>query len=179
MSERAKPWPWVLKALCSVSLGLSILFTTTSSHVKGQQGRNETVVQVNQVQGRGVAQTFVEDEFIVVLKRDIRAGFRVSQGPSNRPSVNEATLQLLVDRHGVGRFKRQFPMARPRPQGSRLPDLTGHFKVRIPKGVSLEAALADFANDPNVERVEKIGIHPVFITPNDTFYSDQWQHFAP
>jgi subtilisin family serine protease/uncharacterized membrane protein YkoI len=179
MFDLPKPWSSILRFLCSVSVGLAVLFTTTSRRVQGQQGRNETRVQVNQVQGTEPVQAFVEDEFIVVLKRAVRAGFRTTQGPSNRPAVNVATLQQLIDRHGVARFRRQFATARPRPQGSASPDLTGHFKVRIPRGVSLDVALVDFANDPNVERVEKIGIHPVFITPNDSFYPDQWQHHAP
>ena len=174
-----KPWSSILRFLCSLALGLGILFSTTSHRVQGQQGRNETVLQVNQVQGREPVQAFVEDEFIVVLKREIRGGVRATQRGSNRPEVNVGTLQQLIDRHGVGRFRRQFATARPRPQGSTLPDLTGHFKVRIPKGVSIDTAMADFTNDPNVERVEKIGIHPVFITPNDTFYPDQWHHFGP
>ena len=179
MIDLPKPSASILRFLCALALGLGVLFSTTSHRVQGRQGRNETVLQVNQVQGKEPVQAFVEDEFIVVLKREIRGGVRATQRGSNRPEVNVATLQQLIDRHGVGRFRRQFVSARPRPQGSALPDLTGHFKVRIPKGVSIDTAMADFANDPNVERVEKIGIHTVFIAPNDTFYPDQWHHFGP
>ena len=31
-----------------------------------------------------------------------------------------------------------------------MPDLTGHFKVRVPKGVNIDTAMADFANDPKL-----------------------------
>ena len=175
----SKPWPSIAKLSCLVGVSLSLLFMTTSHRVQGQQGRNESVLQTNQVQGTEAVQAFVEDEFIVVLKSDVRGRFRANQAGPNRPTVNVASLQQLINRHGVGRFKRQFAGARPRPQGSAAPDLTGHFKVKVPRGVSLDVALADFANDPNVERVEKIGIHPVFITPNDSFYLDQWQHHGP
>src|SRR6185436_13887755 len=97
MIDLPKPWSSILRFLCTLALGLGVLFSTTSRRVQGQQGRNETVLQVNQVQGTDPVQAFVEDEFIVVLKSEIRGGFRVTQPGSNRPVVNAATLQQLID----------------------------------------------------------------------------------
>src|SRR5262247_19165 len=101
----SKPWPSTAKLSCLVGVGLSLLFMTTSHRVQGQQGRNETVLQTNQVQGTEAVQAFVEDEFIVVLKSDVRGRFRANQAGPNRPTVNVASLQQLVNRHGIGRFK--------------------------------------------------------------------------
>ena len=52
MIDLPKPWSSILRFLCTLALGLGLLFSTTSRRVQGQQGRNETVLQVNQVQGK-------------------------------------------------------------------------------------------------------------------------------
>ncbi|MCI0621538.1 MAG: S8 family serine peptidase, partial [Acidobacteria bacterium] len=176
--KNAKEQRW-LRVPCCWVLGLGALFLMALLSLQGQQTSNSVLVKVNQVQGTEPIQAFVEDEFIVVLKKEVRAGFRAVDRGSDRPQVNSPSLQNLIDRHGVGRFKRQFQTARTQPAGSNLPDLSGHYKVRVPRGSDLDAALADFANDPHVERVEKIGIHPLYLTPNDSFYSEQWHHRSP
>src|SRR5207247_3410287 len=174
-----KDCPAVLKTLSLLVIGFLLVILAVSLTIRGQNSTNSTVVRVDRIQGVNPTEMFVEDEFIVVLKRGPRAGFRVGRGPSNTPSVNVALLQQLIARHSVGRFKRQFPGSKTQPGGSTLPDLSGHYKVRIPRGMNLEAALADFAGDPSVDHVEKIGIHPLFMTPNDSFYADQWNLRSP
>ena len=168
-----------LKSIGLATVLLTLLFIAASSRVKGQQGQTGTLVNIGQIQGADNLPSYVEDEFIVVLKKEVRRGFRVTPGPSNRPAVSAVSLQQAIERHSVGHFKRQFPGAKTEPDGSSRPDLSGHYKVRVPRGANLDVALADFASDPNVERVEKIGIHPVFLTPNDSLFNDQWHHRGP
>ena len=178
MKQHSQGRRW-LRVLGGWILGLGALFLVGLFSLQGQQTGKSVLVHVNQVQGAQPFQAFVEDEFIVVLKKEVRAGFRALERGSSRPQVNSPSLQGLIDRHGVERFRRQFQTARTQPAGSNRPDLTGHYKVRVPRGSSLEAVLADFANDPQVERVEKIGIHPLYLTPNDSFYSEQWNLRSP
>lgn len=115
---------------------------------------------------------FVEDEFIVVFDRPTRGGLQVQIGPDGRPSVDDPAIQDLLNAHAAVRFRRQFVTAQPQSPGSGRPDLTGHYKVRLDAGTSLDAAMAAFAADPRVERVEKIGIHTTSLTPNDPYYQD-------
>ncbi|MCH8968210.1 MAG: S8 family serine peptidase, partial [Planctomycetes bacterium] len=143
-------------------------------------------VRVDRVFGVNQPEMFVEDEFIVVFTRDARANTTVGQNRSGMPTINVPSLQDLIDQNGVNRFARQFPTARARPAGSPYPDLTGHYKVKINAGVDLDTAMDAFARNPQVDHVEKIGIHPIHIDPNDPFYKDspipgfpydQWNYF--
>jgi len=115
---------------------------------------------------------FVPDEFIAVLSDDA--------GPGT-PS-----LQALIRREAVHGFTRQFPTARKPGTGSALPDLTGHFKVKIAGAADLDAVIAGFAADPHVDHVEKIGVHAVSLEANDPYYRnvnpsfpyDQWHYWG-
>ena len=51
-------------------------------------------------------------------------------------------------------------------------DLTGYYKVGLGAGVSLDEAVAAFAADPGVERLERIGIHRLEGVSNDPYYRD-------
>ncbi|MHC4586729.1 MAG: PKD domain-containing protein [Planctomycetota bacterium] len=67
-------------------------------------------------------------------------------------------------------MRRQFRNARPQPPTSRYPDLTGHYKVKLKSGRDLGAAIRAFEANPHVDHVEKIGIHALYITPNDPYF---------
>jgi PKD repeat protein len=112
---------------------------------------------------------WVEDEFVVVFGASARPALKPG---SIAPAVGLPSIQALLRLHGVERLERQFPTARAQAPGSGYPDLTGHYKVELPAGADLEAAVVAFASDPNVERVEKIGIHTLSATPNDPYYED-------
>ena len=115
---------------------------------------------------------WVEDELIVVVNESARAVLRADRGPDGRPVVNIPTLQRLVEDQRVERFEPEFAGAAPQSRGSRYPDLTGHYKVKLAAGAGLDAAVTAFAADPNVDHVEKIGIHAVSATPNDPYFQD-------
>jgi subtilisin family serine protease/chitodextrinase len=129
---------------------------------------------------------WVPDRFVAELTPTARAVLHVSRGPGGLPSVDVPSLQHLLENHRVQRFEPEFAAARPEPPGSRAPDLTGYYEVQLGAGVDLDAAVAAFAADPNVDHVEKIGIHAVYATPNDpyfqgspspTFPYDQWHYW--
>lgn len=161
----------------------ALLFLSAAAHV-AEKGTN--AVEVNRLLGVEEPEAFVDDELIVILSREARARVRVNEDRSNRPIANLASLQAVFEQHGVETFRRQFPTARPRPVDSPYPDLTGHFKVKLGNGIDLETAMAAFARNPHVERVEPIGVHSLYLEPNDPFYRDspdpnfdfdQWHYF--
>jgi hypothetical protein len=123
---------------------------------------------------------FVPDEFIVVLTADARRDAVADVDRSGVPTVNLPSLQDVIGRNGVTRFARQFPTAKPQAPGSKFHDLTGHYKVKLGPGANLGAVMSAFARNPNVDRTELIGIHPVYhncatgtvSTPNDTYYDN-------
>ena len=116
------------------------------------------------------AGAYVADEFIVVVRAGVRGALVARPDAHGKPLVSLPGLQRVVDQAGVVDFRREFPGAPARPAGSRFPDLTGHYSVRLAPGRDLEQALAAFARDPNVDHVERIGMHPIYLTPNDTYY---------
>jgi PKD repeat protein len=112
----------------------------------------------------------VPDEFIVVFKPEVRAQLIAGRDAQGALVVNNPAVRRVIDRIGALDFKREFPGMTAQPTGSRFPDLTGHYTVKLMPARSLEAAMAEFAADPTVDHVEKIGMHPIDATPNDTYY---------
>lgn len=117
---------------------------------------------------------WVEDEFIVVLKPAFKSGFDIQHDKrANKLQVSIASIQQLVDRHGVTGLKRQFAAAA-------APELEAYYTVKLAPGQDLDLAIAAFAADPAVDHVEKIGIHPLLANcatgtlrpANDTYYNN-------
>ncbi len=128
--------------------------------------------------------SFVPDEFIAVLTPEAHS--RAASGTASHPSVPDLpSLQALMDEMGILSSARQFPTAKARPNGSRYPDLTGYYKVRIGPNADLDAVMQAFARNPHVDHVEKIGIHPIYAEVNDPYYRnppatfpyDQWHYW--
>lgn len=115
-------------------------------------------------------EAFVPDELIVVFTPEARTGLVARRDAAGRLLVNRPDVARDLERVGAVEFQRQFVHAPVRAPGSRFPDLTGHYSVKLGPGRSLEHALATFAANPAVDHVERIGIHPIFATPNDTYY---------
>lgn len=114
----------------------------------------------------------VPDEFIVVFRREAHAGLVARHDAHGRIAVNRPELARAIERAGAVRFQRQFAHAPARPAGSRFPDLGGHYSVKLAPGRDLTTAIAEFERLPGVDHVERIGMHPVHLTPNDTYYDD-------
>jgi subtilisin family serine protease len=115
---------------------------------------------------------WVDDEFIVEFTSDVRGNLETKTDRLGRPTANVASVQRLLDLNGVEQFRREFPNAHPLTAGARGTDLTGYYKVKLLPGADLDAAMADFEASPNVDHVEKIGIHRMYLEPNDTYYDN-------
>jgi subtilisin family serine protease len=122
---------------------------------------------------------FIADEFIVILNRDARSQIQVARDQHDKPVVNLPTLQTRIETGKVAGIARQFPTARAYPEGHKYPDLTGHFIVKIEPDADLNAAMDAFRGDPNVEGVEKIGVHRIDAIPNDSFWGNLWNLKPP
>ncbi len=175
----------------SVHFALLISFpisTAGRAAAPPMQGENadHRVVIVPGVGGTDEPEIFVPDEFIVELKPTARQQVRIQATAAGRPTATLATLAAAMDRSGAMKFDRQFPHRQPEPAGSRFKDLTGYYVVKVDGRLTLDAAMQTFARDANVDHVEKIGIHPMYIDPNDPYYEvspsptfpyDQWHYW--
>jgi PKD repeat protein len=129
---------------------------------------------------------YAEDELVVVFRPAARTNLVVDRGTDGTLRVNVPELQRTIELAGVDGLTRQFPTAKPQADGSRYPDLTGYYLVHLGRGADLDRAVAIFEADSNVEHVEKIGLHAVSATPNDTYYQnpppsfpyDQWHYWG-
>lgn len=120
--------------------------------------------------------SWVADEFIAVLTSEARS--RSRRATAAHPSVPDlSSLQTLISEMGVLSFQRQFPTTKARPAGSRYPDLTGHYKVRIGAHADLDAVMQAFSRNTHIDHVEKIGIHPIYAEANDPYYDDPPETF--
>lgn len=112
------------------------------------------------------------NEFIVVLKDNVAVDHA-------RDMASDLALNHIPEFAGLARrfnaehVRPQFIGADRSPRAS-TPEgraLARHYKVRIPEGL-IDEAIEAYSKLPFVERVEKIGIHTVCATPNDTYYDD-------
>ncbi|MCK4413304.1 MAG: S8 family serine peptidase [Candidatus Eisenbacteria sp.] len=110
----------------------------------------------------------VEDEFIVILAKTVPVVAQVDY--THQESSGIASLDQLASENAVASLKPQFQGAAERG----ITALARHYKVRLGAGADLETAMAAYAADPAIARVEPIGIHPVYAAPNDGFYTNQW-----
>ncbi len=116
---------------------------------------------------------YVPDRFIVVLKDHVEVDHaREMQSP-----------MALSQKSGFSDLAQRFGVVHSRPQflGSDLKananptrearSLARHYKVYLERE-NLDEAIKAYEQHPMVERVEKIGVHTVFATPNDPYYDD-------
>ncbi|HEQ97927.1 MAG TPA: PKD domain-containing protein [candidate division Zixibacteria bacterium] len=121
---------------------------------------------------------FVPDRFIVVLKDNVA----VDHGKDLNRSValsNLSGFDALAQKYEVESLRPQFPGADRNSVSltAEAQDISRHYKVYIQSG-TLEEAMADYAALPDVERVEPIGVHVLYSTPNDPYYVDPPSGYA-
>jgi subtilisin family serine protease len=112
----------------------------------------------------------VDDRFVVNYKEATAHQLEALPAAPDRPRANLEHVQQVLDRVAARKFEREFAGARPQAHGSRFPDLTGYYVVSLAPGMDRDEAMAEFARQPDVDHVEKIGIHTVDLTPNDGYY---------
>lgn len=81
-----------------------------------------------------------------------------------------AELDALGSQFGVSNVRPEFAGAKPQPTGSTIPDLTRYYIVDFSESYALADVMSAFANNPLVDHVEPIGIHPIDLIPNDTYF---------
>jgi PKD repeat protein len=114
---------------------------------------------------------YAPDRFIVVLKDDVV----VDHGRGARTPLALSSLSgfdELAQKYEVDRLIPQFPGS----DRNGATELARHYKVFL-GAEAIEAAMIEYAALPNTERVERVGIHSMYATPNDGFYDPyQWYH---
>jgi subtilisin family serine protease len=111
---------------------------------------------------------------IIVQFKQLSAVRALASPVTGRAGVGVASLDALADRFGVTKVEPLFEGARPKTMNGRVFDLSRHHRVTFDENLDLDEVMAAYRSDPNVESVEPIGIHTVFATPNDPYYSQQW-----
>ncbi len=53
-------------------------------------------------------------------------------------------------------------------------DLSGYYRITFDPTLSLDEAVAAFSALPEIDHVEKVGVHPIMAVPNDPSYSTLW-----
>jgi PKD repeat protein len=113
---------------------------------------------------------YVPDRFIVVLTEAAGTFDAADYNALGKSGVN--SLDLLAGKYAVEYMRPQFIGAAARG----LSELSRYYKVEFSGPYDLQTVMNAYAADPNVDHVEPIGIHPLYATPNDGYFSYQW-HF--
>ena len=128
---------------------------------------------------------WVQDEVVVVFKPMAARNMATAVDMSGSPMVNVPSVQTILDQFRANQMTRQFKTTRIPAANSSRPDLTGHYKVKVPRGTNLDDLVAAFEADPAVDHVERIGIHSLYGEPNDPYFRvspnpsfpfDQWHY---
>jgi PKD repeat protein len=94
----------------------------------------------------------------------------------NTVSLGVASLDDIADKYQVTDMRQLFKGAKPVEKAGKQFDLSQYFVVTFDKSADLDLVASEYRNDPNVISVEKNGIHSVYATPNDGYFSYQWYH---
>jgi PKD repeat protein len=117
---------------------------------------------------------YVPDRLIVVMRSD--AGSLSPQMSANAvPHIGATEFDQISDRFDVSSIKKQFAGSRAG-TFSRTAELAKYYKIQIEKG-TLDEAVEAYSKHPMVERVERVGMHSMYATPNDSYFDPyQWYH---
>ncbi len=84
------------------------------------------------------------------------------------------SLDALAASYGVAEMEPLFKGAKPTMVKGRTFDLSRYFVVRFDPAKNLDEVMAAYQKNRNVISVEKNGIHTMYATPNDGYFSYQW-----
>jgi len=147
-----------MKTLLTAFLFLLLLSAAVSA---------DGIKQVDQPQGIPSFLGYAPDRLIVVMKSDV-GKLNVQMMSNGIVHIGEPEFDKISDRFAVSDIKKQFV-------GSELKsaELAKYYKVRIEAG-TLEDAMEAYRDHPLVEKVEPVGIHKLYVIPNDVYFSYQW-----
>lgn len=115
--------------------------------------------------------TYVPDMLVVNFQlpiRDIIPNMQNGIALFGEPNLNQLAIT-----YGVNYIEKEFPGSTPPIDPNEI-DLSGYYKVQFNSAFTLEEVLSAFESNPLVEHVEKIGICPIYYTPNDPDFHYQW-----
>ena len=113
---------------------------------------------------------YVPDRIIVVMKDDI-GKLNMSMSAASTIHIGNAEFDQISDKYAVSNIKQQFTGSE-----TKAPNLSKNYKVTFNAG-ELEEVMDAYRSLSIVESVEPIGIHAMYATPNDSYYSPyQWFH---
>ncbi len=115
---------------------------------------------------------YVPNEFVVILDDNVAVDHSRDR-QSRVAALGLSDFDQLADRYSVTTLRPQFPGSDRVDRGGdpATRSLARHYKVRFDSG-NLDEVMAAYAALPSVKRVEPIGIHALYATPNDTYYDD-------
>lgn len=114
---------------------------------------------------------YVENEFIIVLKEDAPV-LSFQDSPAGFVQTNRRDFDAAAEKFVSKQIKKQFvPIAQAVNANPVRQRLSRHYKVKFEKG-TLEEAMEAYRQLLFVEHVEPIGIHTVYLQPNDPYYKD-------
>jgi subtilisin family serine protease len=74
----------------------------------------------------------------------------------------------------VIKIEKLFPGEKSPAKGSKLPDLSSYYRLTCAQPIDIEMMVDTYQRDYNIEHSEPIGIHRVYVTPDDPQFSIQW-----
>ncbi len=119
---------------------------------------------------------YVKGEIIVQFKAMDRPVAPRLSPTSGKAVMGISSLDNIAEKYYVDEIRQQFVGARPEVKNGRTFDLSRYYKVKFDPDANIDEVMEAYRNDPNVESVEPIGIHAMYATPNDGYYSYQWYH---
>ena len=120
---------------------------------------------------------YAPDRFIVILKEDVKVDHSVEMRSADALSL-KAGFSEIAALNGISQSRPQFPGA-DRNAKSTTPEgrkLARHYKVYVDPD-RIDDAVKAYEAHPMVDHVERVGIHTLYATPNDTYYDDPPQSF--
>jgi len=117
---------------------------------------------------------YAQDRLIVVMK-DNAPDVTFNKSSNDLALSGDASLDAVAKQFAVSKFERQFQGS----ENSSIPEkaaLSKYYKVILNAG-ELDDAVKAYEALPEVDHVEKVGIHSMYATPNDSYFDPyQWYH---
>ncbi len=114
---------------------------------------------------------------IVVQLKESKSEYTLQATSMGYVGTGIASLDALADKYEVTNMRQQFNGAKPEFKNGQMFDLSRYYRVEINPDMNLDEIVDAYKNDPNVESVEKVGIHSMYATPNDGYFDPyQWYH---
>ena len=114
---------------------------------------------------------YADGVLVVNFKSEVaRTGFQTGRGVAH---TGLTSVDALFDKYRAKSLEKLFVGAG-NPSSATEIDLSGYYRITFSAKDSLDKAFADFSALAEIEHAERVGVHPVFATPNDPSFGQQW-----